>query len=135
MRKFVFTACVAFVTLFGSAASAGTFPDLPGMELAESVASGETSVEDGASRVEARSAADGDRVPAPDPGLNSRKVVDEATTPDQTAVVVELPGGAAIPLVGEAARASNGSEVALLAGFALVVCVLFTRFLVRLNSI
>lgn len=130
MRAGLLVCLVAIVMAAGRVASAGTFPDLPGMEMAERVATGEESAPEGAPLTSAAKS-ETDRVPAPD----SRQVVEEASTPDQTAIVLELPGGGSIPLIGEAARSSTGAPVAPLAALALAVVVLFTRFLYRLNHV
>jgi hypothetical protein len=139
MRVGLVVLLVSVAMGFGQAASAGAFPDLPGMEMAESVAGGASAPTDDATSA-TTSTTDDERVPAPDPTFeasnDSTKVVDEATSPDQIVVVAELPGGSSIPLIKELSPASNnGAGTAQLAMLALAICVLFTRFLFRLNDV
>ena len=135
MRAGVVAVVVGLVLAFGaSSASAkeGVFPDLPGLGALErlteakapSVASG-TSGSHGITKAE--------RVPAP----STSTVKDDAgaATAADTAMIRSLPGANHLPVLGvDTAAAHRGSDGMLLA-LALGICVLFTRFLFRLNTL
>jgi len=123
----------------GQAAVADTLPDLPGMGVAESVTGGAAAPTDDATSAQVNTTSD-DRVPAPDPthaaGQEVNEAVSTAVSPQDRAVVTELPGGTSIPLLEDLAPTSGTSAgIATLAMLALAVAVLWTRFLVRLNTI
>jgi hypothetical protein len=123
----------------GQAAAADTLPDLPGMGVAESVTGGAAAPTDDTTSAKVNATSD-DRVPAPDPTDGSTQdvenAVSDAVSAEDTAVVVELPGGTAIPLLSDVAPVSNSAAgIATLVMLALAVVVLWTRFLVRLNHI
>ncbi|MEX2394850.1 MAG: hypothetical protein WD826_10270 [Actinomycetota bacterium] len=139
MRSVLVIALVSAGLGLGHAVAADTLPDLPGMGVAEAVTGGATAPTEDATSVKVNSTSD-DRVPAPDPTDSSTQDVSDAVTntvsPEDTAVIVELPGGTAIPLLSDVAPvADSAAGIATLVMLALAVVVLWTRFLVRLNHI
>ena len=58
-----------------------------------------------------------------------------AVTPDETGLIRSLPGGRHLPVIGVDAAASRRGGDGMVLALALVVIVLFTRFLFRLNTL
>jgi hypothetical protein len=132
MRVGFIVALVAVVCALGGASQAGSFPDLPGIGIAEELTNGSASqVENSAST---SAPAETNRVPAPDPST-SAAVAAKATTPDETATIKALPGAGSLPVFDGGTTTPAGSTTAVGALLALAICVLFTRFLVRLNTL
>jgi hypothetical protein len=128
-------AAIAFVLASSaSVASAGVFPDLPGLEGAERLTHAKkapaTTAESGTTTHDATATG---RVPAPDSTAATAK---RGPSPDGAAKLIgDLPAGGVLPAMG-AANASAGRPGAdSAAALALIVVVLFTRFLYRLNTV
>jgi hypothetical protein len=131
MRTAGLALVIGVACAFAPSASAGVFPDLPGMDAAERLTDSEAPSAPRANTT-VSNITKSDRVPTPD----SSSVVQKATTSDDRLFIRNLPGGGGIPELGdEAGTASSSKGTALgLGALALLVVVLFTRFLVRLNT-
>ena len=114
------------------ASSSPTFPDLPGMggvaRLTHAKTPEASASTSGTAAV--HNLTKTDRVPAP-----KVATVAKSSEPAGADVIRKLPGGRMLPVLGSHdASATRGSD-GILAALALVVVVLFTRFLVRLNTL
>jgi hypothetical protein len=142
MRAGVVAVLVGAVLALAPAASAkeGPFLDLPGIGAVERLtdAKAAPTVSDGVSgTTTTQRITETDRMPAPDPtkAASAADAADAAVTPaDDTAMIRSLPGGNHLPVLGVDAAASRGNAGMLFA-LALMVVVLFTRFLFRLNTL
>ena len=135
MRAGVVAVFVGLVLAFGaSSASAkeAVFPDLPGLGALERLTEAKApSVASGTST--SHRVTEADRVPAP--ATSDVKDAAGGATAADTALIRSLPGGNHLPVLGvDPAAARPGSDGVLLA-LALGICVLFTRFLFRLNTL
>lgn len=132
MRAAVCAFVIGVVCALAPSASAGVFPDLPGLDAAERL-TGSTAPAAPQSRTSVSNVTTADRVPTPDPS----SVVSKATTSDDKLFIRNLPGGAGVPVLGDEAEStsSSGGTLVGLGALALLVVVLWTRFLVRLNSL
>jgi hypothetical protein len=119
MRAVLALGVVAIVLAVGPSSRAGVFPDLPGMEAVDHFTEGEKA----ATSAKAPASTEAVRRPAPNAGTEST-------------VFPDLPGDGAIPVVRESAETASAHDRSTmpLALLAFGVVVLFTRFLVRLNS-
>ena len=132
MRAAVCVFAIGVACALAPSASAGVFPDLPGLDAAERM-TGSTAPAGPQSETSVSNITRADRVSAPD----SKSVVGKATTSDDKLFIRNLPGGEGIPVLGDEvdSTSSSGGTVAGLAALALLVVVLWTRFLVRLNAL
>jgi hypothetical protein len=135
MRAGVVAVFIGVVLAFAPSATAkdaGTFPDLPGFGAVERLTDAKApAAVSGTGATTSQHVTATDRVPAPD----STKAVKAAVTTDDKELIRSLPGGRHIPVIGvDAAAARRGSDGIVLA-LALMVVVLFTRFLFRLNTL
>jgi hypothetical protein len=134
MRTVLATGVIAMLLAFGPSASAGVFPDLPGLTTAENATEADAASSGTTSSSSDVSVQD-DRVSAPDSDQIVSTVVNDVEK-DKVSIVARLPGGASLPIIREAAPVSSGTHaLAVQALLALFVVVLYTRFLVRLNSL
>lgn len=134
MRAVLVAGVVAVLLSFTSSASAGVFPDLPGLTTAEKATETRAAQSNETSSSSDVSAQD-DRVSAPD----STQIVSTAVSEvdkDQVTIVARMPGGGGLPIIRDVAPVAAASRaLAVQALLALFVVVLYTRFLFRLNSI
>lgn len=133
MRAAVCALVIGVACALAPSASAGVFPDLPGLDAAERL-TGSTAPAAPQSKTSVSNVTPSDRVSAPD----SSSVATKGATPDDKLFIRTLPGGGGIPVLGdglESTSSSGGGTVLGLAALALLVVVLWTRFLVRLNSL
>lgn len=135
MRAGLLITVVAAV-VFGTASvgSASVFPDLPGMNAVEKVTAGKGPLASSStSSGGGTSSSKTDRVPAPD-SKKTTSALSASIAPSQLKTITDLPGGGMLPLSGQTTSNGNGFPVTL-ALLAVAVTVLFTRFLVRLNTL
>jgi hypothetical protein len=137
MRAGVVAVFVGLVLMFGATSASakdGALSDLPGLGALErltganapSVTSGTTSTH----RVTAA-----DRVPAPASPTTADAKADSPADVEGAEVIRGLPGGSHLPVLGVDAAASQRGSDGMLLALALGICVLFTRFLFRLNTL
>jgi hypothetical protein len=137
--RFVF-GCLVLALAFGPAAAAQVFPDLPGMSAAEGLAEvpeAPEAPEEGDDATEDEGAVQEEAAVVVSAGDTEEDAsAEDATLADS---INELPGMGILPISldsSEAAQAGGSlASAAPLALLALAVVVLFTRFLVRLNSV
>jgi hypothetical protein len=141
MRSGVVAVLIGAALALAPAASAeeGPFLDLPGIGAVERLtdANAAPTVSDGVSgTTTTQRITETDRVPAPDPtrAASAADTADAAVTSADTAMIRNLPGGNHLPVLGVDAAAGRGSAGMLFA-LALMIVVLFTRFLFRLNTL
>jgi hypothetical protein len=133
MRSGVVAVLVGVVLALGSSASAksqGVFPDLPGLGGAERLTHATTPAVP-ATTATSHHVTKTDRVPA----LQSSAVSKDPVAAGKS-FIRTLPGTGQLPVFGTGTKpvAAGRESADGLAALALVVVVLFTRFLVRLNS-
>jgi hypothetical protein len=129
MRAALVAVVVGVVLAFAPSASAGVFPDLPGMDGVERLTDVEKPSSSKASTV-TQNVTKSARVPDSD----QKSSQPTAASVTDTKFIHSLPGGKGLPVLGDAAASPRESATDV-AALALVVCVLFTRFLFRLNRV
>ena len=122
------------VSAKGSAqGSAGIFPDLPGLKGAERLTHASRPPTDAAeAKATKHAVTTTGRVPAPDSTSISKR---GASNNVGAKLIRDLPGGGVLPSLDAAPASSGRPSADGPAALALVVVVLFTRFLYRLNSV
>jgi hypothetical protein len=136
MRAGVVAVLIGAALAFAPAASAkdAGFLDLPGFGSVERLTDAKAPAVSGTTTSQHVTATD--RVPAPDAAKAADvKASTASVTPVDTAMIRSLPGGNHIPVLGIDAAASRRGNDGVLVAFALVIVVLFTRFLFRLNTL
>lgn len=132
MRAGVVAVLIAVGVAIAPSASAGVFPDLPGLDAAERLTGSSAPAAPKGDDTTVSNVTTSERVPTP----TSASVAEKVTTSDDKLFIRNLPGGEGIPVLGDQAEpaSSDRGTVAGLAALALLVVVLYTRFLVRLNT-
>jgi len=136
MRAGVVAVLIGAALAFAPAASAkdAGFLDLPGFGSVERLTDAKAPAVSGTTTSQHVTATD--RVPAPAAAKAADvKASTASVTPVDTAMIRSLPGGNHIPVLGIDAAASRRGNDGVLVAFALVIVVLFTRFLFRLNTL
>jgi hypothetical protein len=129
MRAALTALLIGVVFALAPSASAGFFPELPGMEMAEKAASGQTPT--ASKSVSSNATVTDDRVPAP---ASVQREPAVAGLPD-TSALGGLPGGRFLSKMTAAAASKRGAGDGVMALLTVLVVVLFTRFLYRLNDV
>ena len=136
MRAGVVAVLIGAALAFAPAASAkdAGFLDLPGFGSVERLTDAKAPALSGTTT--SRHVTATDRVPAPEAAKAADvKASTASVTPADTALIRSLPGGSHIPVLGVDAAASRRGSDGMLVALALVILVLFTRFLFRLNTL
>jgi hypothetical protein len=133
MRAGVVAVLIGVVLAFAPSASAkdaNGFLDLPGFGSVERLTGAKAPAAVTGTTTSQR-VTTADRVPAP----ASTQDVNAAVTPSDKATIRSLPGANHLPVIGvDAAAARRGSD-GMLVALALMIVVLFSRFLFRLNTL